>query len=81
MPSDIVVMLTVGAYLEQAEASLIAALPFIAVTVVIAALPLLALLLFHKRAKRAMPRVRELTNSHSWVVNIVTCLIFIVLIL
>lgn len=81
MPSDILVMLTVGANLERNHAGLVAALPFIAATVMIAALPLLALLLFRRRAERAMPQVRKWMNSHSWVVKIVTCLIFIALIL
>ncbi|GLU48444.1 GAP family protein [Nocardiopsis ansamitocini] len=81
MPSDIVVLLTVGANLEQNKASVVAALPFIGATVLIAALPLLALLLFHRRAATAMPRVREWANSHSWVINVVTCLIFVLLIL
>ncbi|MCP9210521.1 GAP family protein [Streptomyces sp. NEAU-Y11] len=81
MPSDIMVMLTVGASLAQHDAGLVAALPFIGLTVLIAALPLLVYLLFGSRARRAMPRLREWLNSHSWVVNIAACLIFIVLIL
>ncbi|AEM85338.1 GAP family protein [Streptomyces violaceusniger] len=81
MPSDIVVMLTVGANLEQHRAGLAAALPFIAATVLIAALPLLGYLLLGDRARRAMPRLREWLATHSWVVNAAACLIFIVLIL
>ncbi|MFE2675109.1 GAP family protein [Streptomyces hygroscopicus] len=81
MPSDIAVMLTVGANLEQHQAGWTAALPFIAATVLIAALPLLVYLLFGDRARRAMPRVRAWLMTHSWAVNIAACLIFIVLIL
>lgn len=81
MPSDVAVMLTVGANLEQSDASLVSAVPFIAATVLVAALPLLALLLFHRRATRLMPRVREWINTHSWVVNIVAYLVFVVLLL
>ncbi|QKV91438.1 GAP family protein [Streptomyces sp. NA02950] len=81
MPSDIVVMLTVGASLEQYDEGLVEALPFIGLTVLIAALPLLVYLLFGRRAREAMPRLREWLNSYSWVVNIAACLIFIVLIL
>ncbi|GLX00409.1 hypothetical protein Misp02_44950 [Microtetraspora sp. NBRC 16547] len=81
MPSDIFVLLTVGANLKQSDARLIAALPFIGATLVIAALPLLGLLLFRERAERAMPRVREWMTSHGWLINIATCLIFIALIL
>ncbi|MGH3239802.1 MAG: GAP family protein [Spirillospora sp.] len=81
MPSDIMVMLTVGAHLEQRDLGLAAALPFLAATVLIAALPLLTLLLFRKRMNRAMPRVREWMNTHSWLVNIAAYVIFILLIL
>ncbi|MBA6433751.1 GAP family protein [Streptomyces sp. GMR22] len=81
MPSDIAVMLTVGANLEQHDADWTAALPFIAATLLIAALPLLVYLLLGDRARRAMPRLREWLTTHSWVVNVAACLIFIVLIL
>ncbi|MFF4229028.1 GAP family protein [Streptomyces sp. NPDC001820] len=50
-------------------------------TVLIAALPLLGRLLFGRRAERAMPKVREWMNSHSWLISIIACGIFIVLIL
>lgn len=81
MPSDVVVMLTVGVHLAQRGAPLRAALPFIAATLLIAALPLLAYLLFRKRAERAMPRFRDWLNAQSWLVNIIVYAIFIVLIL
>ncbi|QLH20346.1 GAP family protein [Streptomyces sp. Rer75] len=81
MPSDVMVMLTVGAHLEQRRAGLAEALPFIGATVLIAALPLLLYLVFRRRARRAMPRLREWLNTHSWVVNVAACLLFIVLIL
>ena len=80
-PSDFVVLLTVGVNLAQNNASLLAALPFIAATVLIAALPLLVYLLFHRRAQRVMPKVRNWMNANSWLVNIIVYLIFIVLIL
>jgi len=81
MPSDIVIMLTVGTNLEQNHASVVTALPFIGATVLVAALPLLAFLLFHRRAVRTMPKVRDWMTSHSWLVNIVVYFIFIALIL
>ncbi len=80
MPSDIIVMLTVGANLAQNNAGLIAALPFIAATVLVAALPLLVYLLFHRRAHQLMPKVRAWMNTHSWLVNIIVCAVFIALI-
>ncbi|MEV4253878.1 GAP family protein [Spirillospora sp. NPDC049652] len=81
MPSDIMVMLTVGANLEQHHAGVGSAAVFVLATVLIAALPLLVLLLFHKRARNAMPAIRDWMNNNSWLVNIVCCLIFVVIIL
>jgi hypothetical protein len=80
MPSDVIVMLTVGVHLQRAGMGLSAAAPFVAATVLIAALPLLAYLLFHRRAVTAMPKVRDWMNANSWLVNIVAYLVFIVLI-
>ena len=80
-PSDFVILLTVGMNLAQNNASLLAALPFIAATVFIAALPVLAYLLFRRRAQRVMPKVRDWMNTNSWLVNIIVYVIFIVLIL
>jgi hypothetical protein len=81
MPSDIIIMLTVGVNLAQNDLGLVAALPFIAATVLIAALPLLLYLLFQSRAQRLMPKVRDWMNSNSWLVNIIVCVVFIALIL
>jgi threonine/homoserine/homoserine lactone efflux protein len=81
MPSDIIIMLTVGVNLVQHNGGLIAALPFIAATVLVAALPLLLYLLFYRRAQRVMPKVRDWMNANSWLVNIIVCGVFIILIL
>jgi hypothetical protein len=80
-PSDFVVLMTVGVNLVQNNASLLSAVPFIAATILIAALPALAYLLFRRRAQRVMPKVRDWMNTHSWLVNIIVYIIFIILIL
>jgi len=80
-PSDVLVLLTVGVNLEHSKSGVVDALPFILATTLIAAFPLLGYLLFHRRAVTAMPRVRDWMNANSWVVNIIACAIFIVLIL
>ena len=80
-PSDFVILVTVGMNLAHNGASLLAAVPFVAATIFIAALPALAYLLFRRRAQRAMPKVREWMNTHSWLVNIIVYVIFILLIL
>ena len=80
-PSDFAVLMTVGINLAQNDASLLSALPFVVATIFIAALPVLSYLLFHRRAVRAMPKVRDWMNTHSWLVNIIVYIIFILLIL
>ncbi|WP_155053893.1 GAP family protein [Streptomyces blattellae] len=81
MPSDIMIMLTVGVNLIQTDASFASALPFIALTLLVAALPLLVRLLFGRHAEAAMPKIRDWMNTHSWLVNIIVCAVFILLIL
>ena len=80
-PSDFVVLMTVGINLAQNDASLLSALPFVVATIFIAALPVLSYLLFHRRAVRVMPKVRDWMNANSWLVNIFVYIIFIILIL
>jgi Sap, sulfolipid-1-addressing protein len=80
-PSDFVILVTVGVNLAQSGSNLLAAVPFVAATILIAALPVLSYLLFRHRAKRAMPKVRDWMNTNSWLVNIIVYVIFIVLIL
>jgi hypothetical protein len=80
-PSDFVVLMTVGINLAQNDASLLAAVPFMAATILIAALPVLSYLLFRRRAELAMPKVRDWMNTHRWLINIIVYVVFIVLIL
>jgi hypothetical protein len=72
---------TVGINLAQQNASLLGAVPFVAATIFIAALPVLSYLLFRRRAQQVMPKVRDWMNTHSWLVNIIVYVVFIVLIL
>jgi uncharacterized protein involved in cysteine biosynthesis len=79
MPSDLIIMLTVGVNLAHDNASVVAALPFVAATALVAALPMLAYLLFRRRAQRLMPKVRDWMNTHSWLVSIIAYVVFILL--
>jgi hypothetical protein len=81
MPSDFVITLTTGVHLEAEGDSFTAALPFIGLTALVAALPVAFYVLFRRRAVVAMPKVRDWMNANSWLVNIITYAIFIVLIL
>lgn len=80
-PSDVLVMLTVGLQLARQGLPWTAALPFLVATVLLAAAPLLGYLLFRRRAERLAPRARDWLTGHSWLVNVVACLIFVVLLL
>jgi Sap, sulfolipid-1-addressing protein len=80
-PSDFVILITVGMNLAQNDAPLVAGLPFVLATIIIAALPVLFYLVFHRRAQRMMPKVRDWMNANSWLVNIIVYVIFILLIL
>jgi hypothetical protein len=80
-PSDLMILVTVGVNLWQQNASLLGAVPFMVATILIAALPVLSYLLFRRRAELAMPKVRDWMNTHSWLVNIIVYVVFILLIL
>jgi hypothetical protein len=80
-PGDVVVMLTTGVHLVSNGHSWFDALPLIGLVTLIAASPLIFYLLFRRKAQEVMPGVRDWMNSHSWVINIVVCLVFIGLIL
>jgi hypothetical protein len=81
MPSDFVITMTTGFNLRGNAEPYYHALPFIALTTLIAALPLLFYLVFRQRAEVMMPKVRDWMNANSWVVNIAVYCIFIALIL
>ncbi|MFR9676559.1 GAP family protein [Streptomyces sp. TR06-5] len=80
MPSDIMIMLTVGIHLEQSGSSFAEALPFVALTLAVAAVPL-ATRVLARRHTEALPRYRDWARTHSWLINIIVCLLFVVLIL
>jgi hypothetical protein len=77
MPTDIVSMATVGAYLAREGAPWVHGLPFIVLTVLIAGLPLIALLLMGRRAETVLPRVRSWMNTNSWIVSEAVILFFL----
>ena len=80
-PSDLMILVSVGVNLSQQNASLLGAVPFMVATILIAALPVMSYLLFRRRAERVMPKVRDWMNTHSWLVNIIVYVVFILLIL
>jgi hypothetical protein len=69
MPSDLMGNLTVGAHLAHIKAGWGACLLFVALTVLMAATPLLVLIGLGDRAATVLPRIRDWTTAHSWMVS------------
>ncbi|QPP07047.1 GAP family protein [Streptomyces bathyalis] len=81
MPSDIIVMLTVGISLRGDASGYAGVLPFLGAVVFLAALPLIVFTISRHWTQAAMPQVRDWLESHSWLVSIFCCVIFILIIL
>lgn len=77
MPTDIITMLSVGGHLALRDAPLWQALPFIGATVLLAATPLLVLLLMGERAEVVLPKMRNWMTTNAWVVNEVVIVFFL----
>lgn len=79
MPTDIISMAAVGAYLASQDAPWWYSLGFVGLTVLIAGLPLILLLLLGDRAEQLLPRIRNWMNTNSWIVNEAVILFFLVM--
>jgi Sap, sulfolipid-1-addressing protein len=69
LPGDLISMFTVGAYLAHHGAPWWHGLVFVAVTVVLAGVPLLLLLALGKRAHALLPKARDWMTKNSWIVS------------
>jgi hypothetical protein len=78
MPTDLMIMSTVGINLESHDHR-DPLIPFVLLTMLVAALPLIAYVMFRKRAQVVMPKVRAWMENNSWVVSIGAYAIFIAL--
>ena len=79
LPGDLISMFTVGAYLAHHGAPWWHGLVFVAVTVLLAGLPLLFLLALGKRAQAILPRTRDWITTNSWVVSEIVIAFFLVM--
>jgi hypothetical protein len=73
----LIAMATVGAYLARQGEPWWHTLGFVALTVLIAGLPLIALLAMGRRAESTLPKVRSWMNANSWIVNEAVLLFFL----
>jgi hypothetical protein len=78
-PTDIITSVTVGAHLANEDSPWVDGLPFIGLTLLFLALPVVLVLLLGNRAQEFLPKVRDWMNTHSWVVNELVIAFFIVI--
>ncbi|MER7440204.1 GAP family protein [Micromonospora avicenniae] len=76
-PSDDLTMAAVGASVARHDLSWWHLLPFVALTVGLLALPLLALLLAGRRAATALPRIRVWSDRNSWVISEIVIVFYV----
>jgi hypothetical protein len=79
-PGDILTAITVGLYVGRHGESWWHLLPFVALTLLILALPALGVALLGRRAEVVLPKVRDWMNQHSWIVSEVVLVIFVAII-
>jgi cytochrome c biogenesis protein CcdA len=77
MPTDLIAMATVGAYIAHRGEPWWHNLGFVVLTVLIAGLPLIVLLAMGHRAESTLPKLRDWMNASSWIVNEAVLLFFL----
>ena len=80
MPSDEVTMASVAGSLAGHDKPWWHLLPFLILTVLLLALPLLALVMLGARAERLLPRLRDWSDAHSWIISELVILIFVAIV-
>ncbi|WP_313695278.1 GAP family protein [Halorarum halobium] len=80
-PTDVITSVTVGSYLAANGFPLTEAIPFVLLTLLLLALPSLAVVALGERAEVTLPRIRDWMNANSWIVSEVVILFFIVIVL
>ncbi|WP_029601825.1 GAP family protein [Halococcus hamelinensis] len=78
-PTDILTSAAVGSYLSANGLPLRDSIGFVSCTVLLLALPSIAVLALGKRAEAFLPKVRDWMNTNSWIVNEAVILLFILL--
>ena len=78
-PTDLATSVVVGSHLARHGDPWWYCLPFVLLTVLFEALPVLFVLLLGKRAAVILPKVRDWMNDNSWVISEVVFIFFIAL--
>ncbi len=77
MPTDIVAVISTVHWLHNGHDHLLRAWPVVAVAFALMALPITAYLLLGRRAREAMPGIRDWLTANAWLVNLVVIVYFI----
>jgi len=77
MPTDIVAVISTVHWLHVNGLGVLHSWPVVAATTAIMALPILAYLLLGRRAREAMPGIRNWLTTNAWLVNLVVIAYFI----
>jgi hypothetical protein len=78
-PTDIITSVTVGARLANEGSPWVDGLPFVAMTLLLLALPAILVILLGTRAKAFLPKARDWMNTNSWVVSEIVIVFFTVI--
>lgn len=76
MPTDIIAVIATVNYLHDHDFGQVHGWTLLAATVGLLSIPLIAYLLLGRRAREAMPGVREWLTSHAWLVNLIVIVYF-----
>jgi len=80
-PGDILTSLAVGAFMASHGEPWWHVLPFVGLTLLLLALPLLIVLAFGKRGRAFLPKARDWMNANSWIVSEIVLVFFIVIVI
>jgi hypothetical protein len=78
-PTDILTSVAVGAFLSSHGEPWWHLLPFLGLTLLFLALPVLLVLSFGKRGRAFLPKARDWMNTNSWVVSELVLVFFVVI--
>lgn len=78
-PTDIITSVAVGSFLGSQGDPLWHYLPFLALTLLLLALPALTVVAMGERGKAFLPKARDWMNDNSWIVNEFVIVLFIAL--
>jgi hypothetical protein len=77
MPTDIIAFISTVHWLHKANVGVLHGWPVIAAATALMALPIAAYLLLGRRAREAMPGIRDWLTGNAWLVNLVVIVYFI----